>query len=100
MHCYLLFGKNQRQDEKVMFTFLIMLIWITVIAHKQNSFIHYQLSEMSQFDIFLDNIFAVAQNRDAVVIDIQLDKDELERFPDGTIYIHPATFQNFLNQNC
>src|SRR5436190_24058547 len=83
-----------------MFTFLIMLIWTTVIAHKQNSLIHYQLSGVGRFDVFLDNIFAVPRDRDAVVIDIQLDKDGLESFPDGTIYIHPATPQNSMNQNC
>ena len=85
--------------SKVMFNFLIMLIWTTVIAHKQNSFIHYQLSGAGRLDIVLDNIFAVPQDRDAVVIDIQLDKDGQERFPDGTIYIHPATFQNSLNRS-
>jgi hypothetical protein len=71
-----------------------------VIVRKQNGFTHYQLSGVARFDTFLDDIFAVPQDRDTVASGVpQLDEDISERFPDGTIFVYPATFWNSNNRD-
>lgn len=81
-----------------MFAFLTVLGWMIVTARKHHGYIQYQVSGVGRFDTFLDNIFGVPQDKDAVVVDVpQLNEVVPNRFPDGTIFIHPANFRTVIH---